>query len=923
MVKLDRTAAAEEVSTLEGMIAERNKILAELYCVSRLHDFLSITDEQALQSQIDIFLEANDIRKGHHFDSNTLPKFTQVEFSPDKRASKSKSSTPVDSARKEREHTKHERDERSFDREKESGKDFRAKISQDVRANGGAVQSSPSKADGIELELEKLPNGTGRTQISSNKRPREDERIQSNDSQVFMKEEHAPATPGTPQPPHTAPKRQRLDRSSIKSKKAPTKLPKKRLSSLLKELQAKPRSTKELFHQDNINAKESVFLIMNDKVPSKIPHAVPLSELKYNAQTLPLIKLIPTAHKVLTTDIMNTALNECRIAVVSSRIEELRRLGLWSLRQPKKFLDPFENKKKQTHWGKLLEEAEWISYDFDEFKKYKIAVCLTIAQSVMDFWHYGKTCCVNVNPTKPAASPEVNTDPAESDLNGADVSLPDSEGEVDHSSTENLEQTPTIDTKVLLQESTQQESIIPTSSAAEDYTPPLEHRQRTPSPFKLHVSFSDFSLVERKILNDFPLMGGLEHESSDCRPQGVAPFDPISKATVMLDDDQFVKLVERQLIDEEPSLVPFSKRRGMFYGNRRSHYLRPPIAPSLRYLRYRTPTIWLPEDDQELVRNINTYAYNWELISAHISSRPTRSYCSNIERRTPWQCFERFVQLNERFQFIDMKGPRAHSAQMWLIEAHKLQQQQKRRISPLGVGEDSIQRGHRRLRWASMFEAMRKCFKKRENAPKPNPTQPRKPLDCKNTSVPTPAEMSQLKAQRDDALRRDIQMRRIAKQKLQAAAMGQSLSSNNASKAMPKSSPPSGQRRVPDSARGSIRGSSPENSVRITTQTPQQTHIKQLSESEFVESYARKILLQKPDFSPELALKAAKSQFKLLAVKQQQQQQQQQLYNQQTPHRSDGLSRTPYATLKTEPSNEKILSPTPQDILQKMQQSKH
>ena len=220
------------------------------------------------------------------------------------------------------------------------------------------------------------------------------------------------------------------------------------------------------------------------------------------------------------------------------------------------------------------------------------------------------------------------------------------------------------------------------------------------------------------------------------RQQQSVSFEPISKAIVMLDDDDFLKIVEKQIIDEEPSLVPFSKRRGMFYGNRRSHYLRPPVAPSLRYLRCRTPTIWLPEDDHELVKNINTYAYNWELISAHVSSRPTRSYCSNIERRTPWQCFERFVQLNERFQFIDMKGPRAHNAQIWLIEAHKLQQQQKRRISPLGVGEESIQRGHKRLRWASMFEAMRKCFKKRENAPRPNPSQPRKPLDCKNTSVP-------------------------------------------------------------------------------------------------------------------------------------------------------------------------------------------
>lgn len=789
--------------------------------------------------------------------------------------------------------------------------------------------------------------------------------------------------------------------------------------------------------QNNINAKDYMYLLMKDNIPSKVPHAVPLAELRYMAQTLPLVNLIPKTHKALTTEIINGALNESRITVVSSRIEELKRLGLWSLRQPKKFIDPWNN--KHTYYQILLDEAKWMQADFYEGKKYKIAVCTIIAQAVMDYWTYGKVCCIKPKPPRYLDKNTNNNDHKNNEIkiplsnslksdeniqsvyksqlqldknnnvdnqngnsnqeaeivfkNKISTSSDESNKEIciDESNIEqinldkinnendvvikssdekrkllsdrssihpeypvsdikkinkstatealssvddkkqglsnNIENTETenddvnsafiksddninnsleiksIDVSKLLKKSDLTQEInlpeLPQYSE-EEYEKILSDKDI--KPFKLHLSLSEFTSAEKSIMEQVPIYMGIKKNDEPKQHHDI-PFAPISKSIVTLEDDEFYKLVERQFVEEEQSLVQLSKRRGMFYGNRRSHYLRPPPVPSLKYLQNRTPTIWLPEDDQELVRNINTYAYNWELISANMIHRSSKSYLSNIERRTPWQCFERFVQLNEKFNFNDLKGPRAHSAQQWLIEAHRFQQRQNRRISPLGVGNESVQRGHRRLRWASMFEVIRRCIKKRENAPRPNPTQPRKPMDCRNMKIPTPAEMSQLKAQRDEALRRDIQLRRNAKNKLHQRQLQTSQHNNqqlskgqNFAHSTNQVQNVNAQSKISiQLSRGSSRnrststdnnGNSASNSSgkMKTNNTNKSFLIKQhannngetrYTEEEIIELYARKIQLQKPNIPLETALQTARAYYKTLKNDQQQRVQQQ------------------------------------------------
>ncbi|KAL3235089.1 Chromatin modification-related protein EAF1 [Nakaseomyces bracarensis] len=712
--------------------------------------------------------------------------------------------------------------------------------------------------------------------------------------------------------------------------------------------------TYDRFNEHSVDAKESMYMIMKDIVPSKIPSGIPLAELRFMAQTLPLISLIPKAHKVLTSDMMNEALNESRVTVVSSRIEELRRSGLWSLRQPKRFVDPYD--RDMTHHGVLLREAKWMRDDFVEGRRYKIAVCATLAQAVMDYWNYGKVCCVNVKatsteeertgqimqaetnilehindesgdkmdvdePVKSATDIEHRTLTADgsNEQDDKDDSKAPNEDEENKKTEENVEDT--INISELLKRPNPNDEIIPKELpkiSEEDYKYYIE--QQKPRMFKLSFSDKELSKVESSILAQLPVYYGLDEKTHNFNLDEL-DMVPISKSLVIPEYENFYKIVEKQLVDEEQNLLQLSRRRGLFYGNRRNHYLRPPSVPSLRYLQNRTPTIWLPEDDQELVKNISAYAYNWDLISAQMTRRPSNSYLSNIERRTPWQCFERFVQLNEKFSFSDLKGPRAHAAQQWLIEAHKFQQRQNRRISPLGVGPESIQRGHRRLRWASVFEAMRKTIKKRENAPRPNPTQPRKMLDSKSMKVPTPAEMSELKAQRDESIKRDLQLRRTAKSRLQlkqypganmnaqgsSAMVGQHPVLQQAQGKQPINQPhipqgnkPSNLQNVASQMTSNIiqqNVSNPidpnnmnninnnkvmgnyydsNNSVKSETMNMQRRiDQKEISEKKILDSYVRKIIRQNPGVAPEIALKAAQSYLKSLKTQQAQRRQKQ------------------------------------------------
>ncbi|CCE64377.1 hypothetical protein TPHA_0H01710 [Tetrapisispora phaffii CBS 4417] len=1034
-----------EGQSLNKLLRQRTNNLIELYCISRLHDLLNINDEDKFKEDLKEFLDTNDYNKNGPFNNDNIPNFSQLIpitslSSATSQSSSSSSSPPYNESitnnnvivnEKRGKNIRQNKVSNAFKTYKDQSTlipstsgDSNAKKRSIDESNNDLIHEQNEEDNYKKTKLQGTTNSssyvissTGEiqqtTKIVTN--PDDNKIIQNKEKMEGARKRNLYLMSGSShlQPSSTLDHgipREYTTVSSVKAEPTPVTItPKSYSNNMLFEMKSKHNESVDFFDKNNINSNESIYLLMKENVPSKIPQALPLAELKYLAHTLPLIKLLPMSHKALTTDIISSALNEGRITVVASRIEELRRLGLWSLRQPKKFIDPWGN--QVTHNRVMLEEAKWMYENFKEDKYYKMAMCATVAQAISDYWNYGKRCCVKVQPIQHLPSVRIekeeikelskcddNTNVAKDEFikgdHGNDNTITEKDtkennhrGEINNNESEitdeisrsleietkeNIIVTPTsindnledavanehnkskLDgiqkEKIQLNEEPESKSLeldLKTTENAPEllsdidsavpdiisdestntiaiesnpqaiFNPEVEldtlskgdqdekeiEEQFTYSPFKLFLQYNELSSLEQTIVQAASPYSGLLESASQLPDQ--MSFVQISKSLVTLDDDHYFKIVERQLVDEEQSLVQLSKRRGIFYGNRRSHYLKPPAAPSLKYLTSRTPTIWLPEDDEELVKNINAYAYNWELIAAHMFPHPRDSYISNIERRTPWQCFERFVQLNEKFNFNDLKGPKAHMAQQWLIEAHKFQQKQNRRISPLGVGTESIQRGHKRLRWASMFDAIRKCIKKRENSPRPNPTQQRKPLDIKSMKVPTPAEMSNLKLQRDEALRRDIQMRRNVKSRLQQQQQqqqqhqqGQQLQQQQQQQHLQQKQIPLATQQVQTSNSEPLNNFTnniiPNNSSNVNVVNhisqnsqnflPQQSNIlaegvkatpqqsmpssnqvssahttgrKQFTEKEIIETYARKILQQKPEITPEMAIRAA------------------------------------------------------------------
>lgn len=321
----------------------------------------------------------------------------------------------------------------------------------------------------------------------------------------------------------------------------------------------------------------------------------------------------------------------------------------------------------------------------------------------------------------------------------------------------------------------------PLVEAAEEAVIEDEIERRAPGPFKTHLSLAQLNKLDRQLITDLPTYSAFDEEilSTQIQPvkMSLSTIVPVSRLLYPTDEEAYwYKIVLREHITEAEERTKLARKALFILSQRRLDYLRPPKPPLVKNIEYRMPTIWLPEDDKLLLHYAAEFCFNWELIAASLgaSSATLKRHELNIERRTPWQCFERYIQLDDSFQFLDLKGLNAYKAQEWLEQAHKTQLTTKRRISPLGVGNESVQRGHRKLRWALMFEAMRKTIKKREDdeALKQRPSEygfnkfaPAK----RENGTPLPADLSKLKHDRDKALQDAYLDRQATRTRMMAA----------------------------------------------------------------------------------------------------------------------------------------------------------
>jgi hypothetical protein len=109
---------------------------------------------------------------------------------------------------------------------------------------------------------------------------------------------------------------------------------------------------------------------------------VELDKLQAAAELVSLDMLVTKAHKSVRTHDYTKAIKEKEVIAIVNRIAELKEQGLWSLRQPaKQKLPPRRN----AHWDYLLREMEWMSTDFYEERKFKMAGAFSLAKAVREY----------------------------------------------------------------------------------------------------------------------------------------------------------------------------------------------------------------------------------------------------------------------------------------------------------------------------------------------------------------------------------------------------------------------------------------------------------------------------------------------------------------------------------------------------------
>jgi chromatin modification-related protein VID21 len=166
--------------------------------------------------------------------------------------------------------------------------------------------------------------------------------------------------------------------------------------------------------------------------------------------------------------------------------------------------------------------------------------------------------------------------------------------------------------------------------------------------------------------------------------------------------------------------------------------------------------------------------YNFELVASTLSFSGTS--VSDLEKRSAWECFEKFRAIYPEPQNIQLTGPNRNTAMNRLEKGNRLSVSSTSRLKPNTIVRQPRMevRNHRYL---NLFDVMKKSAKNREKSKsqgwlfeyvsdcldKPAVKKPKDNLPTKTAiNVPTPMDLSRLKAERDRALNQAMMAERQA-----------------------------------------------------------------------------------------------------------------------------------------------------------------
>ncbi|KAL6716418.1 RNA polymerase II transcription elongation factor SpEAF [Lecanora helva] len=453
----------------------------------------------------------------------------------------------------------------------------------------------------------------------------------------------------------------------------------------------------------------------------------------------PLNHLVKSAHKTLTTADHLTDFSERQACCVLNKIYDMQTKNKWSLRQHERSIEP---RRPATHWDVLLGEVRWMRTDFKEERKWKTAAAKFTADACA-VWVAGtpeerRSLQVKVRrePVKERPSPDAAPTPDLIHSTGDETSEA-----TDEEYTSDLGNAPaaifTLPPEMFVH-------ALNRSPMAENLLHELPLYQPNVGIKNAALQFTDLdsdATWKKKLVPISKYSEGKIVSISKSKPGPRisledGPPRKRSRFTYAQDDEHLSSSKLAADIDTERALEPEQSDVALFDPEHKhirdrihtGHAFRPPseyIMPSQSFFESRSSSQWTQAEDDELRRTVKAYSYNWSLISSCMSFPST--FSSGAERRTPWECFERWISLEglpvemAKINYFRAYHARLQAAQK-TVENNQLAQQQqqggnaaqlplrRRTTQPYSVERRKDQR------YLHIIDAMRKLAKKRETA---------------------------------------------------------------------------------------------------------------------------------------------------------------------------------------------------------------
>lgn len=531
-----------------------------------------------------------------------------------------------------------------------------------------------------------------------------------------------------------------------------------------------------------------------------------------------LDQLVHHARKTISSSDSQASIFDNQSCKILKRVYHLQQQDKWSLRQPKRGPEPVRQK---SHWDVMLQEMKWMRTDFREERKWKHSAARSLAFACAEW--------VQATPEQRKSLQVIASIPPRRGAEHDDFPMIDNAMIDAAHDDEANDGTAGLDSDEV--------DLVDDG----DFSEAVVHFATTVSPSAIFALQDDAvvfelnpSVASDRLLAELPMYGSplevpkgdLASKDQDPDAAWRRPVVPVSKyietPIVMKKKSQLQKksryAIEdegdnddiEEFVDEASAAGPPDRRAsrnttaadnvvGLFDPSLKimrerlhaGHQFRPPSEypmPMPGFYEYRPPSQWTVADDDQLKKLVREYSYNWSLTASLLASKSL--FVSGAERRTPWECFERWISLEgfpsdaSRSPYFKIYQSRIDGAQKAIREANEkavaaaaaataaaaaAAQTNGNSSSAPPPPPTPVQRRrptlavrverHRNQKHLATFEAMRKLAKKREAIQHKQQQQAAIVATRKSNEPPqqrpptkTPREYSRMRAERDQRL---------------------------------------------------------------------------------------------------------------------------------------------------------------------------